>query len=301
MEAEGFFEPAFSFARALVVLASLLRRPLMLLLIFALIAVVGGVLTRAQEKAAQAAAFPLSTPEAQQAAQQQMTQALTQITQDAEAARQAAIASDPSAVAPSMVATTATAAPSMTTAPSGPQIVGIPSEAFDVTYSTQRNSQWCWAASIQMALQYHGIKTVQQDIVARTFGPNANGELPNRPGDLAAITANLNNFNVDRAGTTYQVEANFGEGPPPVALLLDELDRREPIIIGYSTGANTGHAVVITGARFQMTPQGPQVLTLIVRDPWPSDATRQSNGRIEYDAREFAPKIHGYWRIRVRQ
>ena len=82
-----------------------------------------------------------------------------------------------------------------------------------------------------MVLQYHGIRTMQQDIVARTFGTDAQGNLPNQAGDLANITSNLNNLNVDRAGTTYQVESVFGEGAPPIELLLDNMERREPLII----------------------------------------------------------------------
>lgn len=278
-----------------------LRRPLFLVSAFLLLAIVGGIYVRAQQNAAMAQMYPWSTPEAQQALQQQVLNP-----GDPTAAFNARMNATPvnaQDMPPGVDAQVMPAAMSTNAESSNgaPTLIGIPSEALDVTYSSQRNSMWCWAASIQMVLQYHGIRTVQQDIVARTFGPDAQGNLPNKPGDLKNITANLNNFNVDRAGTTYQVESIFGEGAPPVSLLLDEMDRREPLIIGYRSGPNMGHAVVVTGAVYSQTPQGPMIHKIIVRDPWPSDENRATNGRVEYDAREFAPKIQGYWKVRVRQ
>lgn len=278
-----------------------LRRPLFLVSAFLLLAIVGGVYVRVQQRNAMAQMYPWSSPEAQEALRRQVLDP-----SDPTAALRAQMdpsqinASDmPPGVNPQVM-------PASMSTPASPangssMLMGIPSEALDVTYSSQRNSMWCWAASIQMVLQYHGIRTVQQDIVARTFGPDAQGNLPNKPGDLKSITANLNNFNVDRAGTTYQVESIFGEGAPPVSLLLDEMDRREPLIIGYRSGPNMGHAVVITGVVYSQTAQGPMIHKIIVRDPWPSDENRATNGRVEYDAREFAPKIQGYWKVRVRQ
>lgn len=271
-----------------------LRRPLFLVTLFIGVAIVGGVYTRAQQRSAMAQLYPWSTPEAQQALQQQ----LLDPNSPGAAATPSTMSPDQNAsVMPASMSSPATAPPT----PGALMLIGIPSEALDVTYSSQRNSMWCWAASIQMVLQYHGIRTVQQDIVARTFGPDAQGNLPNKPGDLKSITANLNNLNVDRAGTTYQVESIFGEGAPPVDLLLDEMDRREPLIIGYRSGPNMGHAVVITGAVYSQTAQGPVIHKIIVRDPWPSDENKVNNGRVEYDAREFAPKIQGWWKVRVRQ
>ncbi|MBL0940859.1 MAG: C39 family peptidase [Gemmatimonadaceae bacterium] len=271
---------------------SLLRRPAVLFVVLIGVAIAGGFVMRARERAVMAQMFPYSTPEAQQALQAAIDP--TQSYQTPVAYQQSPQSDVPPVAPPSV-------APNAFPNTAGMQIIGIPSEALDFTYSSQRNSMWCWAASIQMVLQYHGIRAEQQDIVARTFGPDAQGNLPNQPGSLRAITANLNNFNVDRAGTTYQVESIFGEGAPPVDLLLDEMDRREPIIIGYKASPDMGHAVVITGVVYSQTPQGNVIHKIIVRDPWPSSENRATNGRVEYEAGEFAPKIQGYWRIRVRQ
>ena len=317
--------------------AWLLRRPIWLLVPLMLIAVVGGAYMRERQKAATASLYPMTTPEAKQALEQQLLQqdqttqqlkqGLEQQLRQQEQTTQQLLTSTfgpendgrvPGAPAnapqnvpqyqpqyqPQNVPQSApqyTPQPGTPAPPTGPQLIGIPSEALDVTYSSQRNSKWCWAASIQMVLQYHGIRTMQQDIVARTFGTDAQGNLPNQAGDLANITSNLNNLNVDRAGTTYQVESVFGEGAPPIELLLDNMERREPLIIGYRSGPNMGHAVVITGVQYSRSPQGPVIHKLIVRDPWPSDENRANAGRVEYDAREFAQKITGYWQIRVRR
>ena len=53
----------------------------------------------------------------------------------------------------------------------GPTLtVGIPTETFNFVASTQRSTNWCWAASIQMTLNYYGVAITQEEIVARTYG-----------------------------------------------------------------------------------------------------------------------------------
>ena len=180
------------------------------------------------------------------------------------------------------------------------QQVGIPSGQMDFFAAAQRNSQWCWAASIQMVLNYYGVAIRQEQIVARTYGTNQYGSLPDWPGSFPAITANLNNWSVDNRGRSYSVMASLNWGAPPPVILVQELSQRRPIIVGYSSGPNnSGHAIVVTGAVFTMSPQGPIIHSVIARDPWPSESNSANSGRVEYAGAQIASLMRAYWYIRV--
>src|ERR1700753_1510433 len=91
---------------------------------------------------------------------------------------------------------------------------GIKSQDFNYFASSQHNSNWCWAASLQMIFNYYGINITQEQIVARSYGVESNGAIPNSRGDLKIITANLNNQGVDNNGRPYSVRAVFNRGAP---------------------------------------------------------------------------------------
>lgn len=179
------------------------------------------------------------------------------------------------------------------------QYVGIPRERFDYAYSSQHNSEWCWAASIQMVLNYYGIRISQEDIVARSYGVAPGGRLPDWPGSFQTITANLNGWSIDDGGQVYTVSAQLGWGAPPPTLLLTELNNQRPVILAYMNGPGSGHAVVSTAASFIPWGTGPIVQSIIVRDPWPTQTNIAANGRVEYPAIILARNITAYWIIRV--
>jgi hypothetical protein len=181
------------------------------------------------------------------------------------------------------------------------QYVGIPSATFNYVYSAQANSQWCWAASIQMILNYYGVDIAQEEIVRRSFGSDPYGNLPNWPGSFQVITANLNNWGIDANGQRYRVQAVFGNGPPVPSMLLQELSNGQPVLIAYMTGPSSGHAVVATAASYTPSPAGPVVQSIVVRDPWPSPENMGTNGRREYPGAALASQMRHYWIIRVQR
>jgi hypothetical protein len=173
------------------------------------------------------------------------------------------------------------------------QYIGIPRDEFEFYAASQRNSQWCWAASIQMVLNYYGISIEQEQIVARTYGTDPYGRLPNWGGSFEDITSNLNNWSIDNNGDPYIVKASVLAGAPTPVHLLDELEKKHPVIIAYASSPASGHAVVITAASYTPSPYGPIIQSLIVRDPL------QTGGRAEYPGASLAQYIQSHWYIRV--
>lgn len=182
-----------------------------------------------------------------------------------------------------------------------PQYVGIPRNEFEFYAAAQQDSQWCWAASIQMVLNYYGVSIGQRQIVGRTYGADPSGRPPNWSGSFQAITANLNNWSIDNNGDPYVVQASVYPGAPTPAYLLRELEEKHPVMIGYASGPSSGHAVVITAASYIPSPQGPIIQSLIVRDPWPSPSNVQNRGRVEYPGAALAQYIQAHWYVRVRK
>jgi hypothetical protein len=167
----------------------------------------------------------------------------------------------------------------------------------DYFASGQRNFQWCWAASIQMVLNYYGIDILQEQIVARTYGTDLRGRVPDWGGTLQTILSNLNQRGTDNRGRSYSVHSRVGQGAPEPVSLIQELSRRKPVIFAYSNGPGTGHVAVVEGALFEPSPYGPMIQSLFIRDPWPSRENLMDRGRREYAAWDLASRVHFHWYI----
>jgi hypothetical protein len=180
------------------------------------------------------------------------------------------------------------------------QYVGIPANVFNFYSAAQERDEWCWAASIQMIMNYYGVSITQDQIVARTYGVDpSTGQIVDQPGSNETITANLNNWNIDNSGRRYMVRARFSFGPPNAGYLVQELAAQRPVLVAYTPAPGSGHAVVITGCSFIPSLNGPMIQSIIVRDPWPSDQNIQHDGRVEYPAAVFGQLMTAYWIIRV--
>ncbi|MBP9104542.1 MAG: C39 family peptidase [Chitinophagaceae bacterium] len=175
--------------------------------------------------------------------------------------------------------------------------VGIKTENFNYYASSQRNSNWCWAASIQMILNYYGVNITQEQIVEKSYGKSTNGNLPNWTGSFNVITSNLNKLSADNDGEKYKVAATISYGAPTPAYLIQELSAQHPVLIGYQTSATSGHAVVVTACSYTQGAYGPIIQSIVVRDPWPTQ--QNTSGRVEYPGISLANLIQAHWYIRV--
>src|ERR1041384_2557076 len=78
---------------------------------------------------------------------------------------------------------------------------GIPSNEFEYFAAPQTNghqhqSNWCWAACVQMVLNYRGVAVTQEQVVQRIFG----GAEPNIPGQPDQILTALSGWAVTANG-----------------------------------------------------------------------------------------------------
>lgn len=180
---------------------------------------------------------------------------------------------------------------------SGYYVAGIKSDEF-VHYAApesagkQRMGNWCWAACIQMVLNYHGLYVDQQDIVTRIFGSAVD-----RPASGDQIMAALTGWAPDTRGRRSQIYAdNYNLDP---ATIIDDLDKKWPLIVGLrgARGAATGHAYVMTAAYFSVDERGqPQIHRVVLRDPYPG-----YQSRIELDAYEFGQRLQFATRVYVQR
>lgn len=112
------------------------------------------------------------------------------------------------------------------------------------------------------------------------------------------INGNLNGWNVDNNGTSYKVTSTLQYGAPNPTYLIEELINGHPLLIGYISGPNTGHAVVITECTYTIDINGPKLLTITVRDPWFDEA--ENKGKVIYYAGDLSKLIFETWYLRVK-
>jgi ABC-type bacteriocin/lantibiotic exporter with double-glycine peptidase domain len=144
---------------------------------------------------------------------------------------------------------------------------GIDSNVALAIARRQQNSQWCWAACIQMIFAYYGHDVSQKQIVQETWGG-----VVNMPASDQQILMDLNrtwSSGADIFSTTAS--------PVDAASASWELSNNAPLII-----CTSGHAMVLTALDYLRDANGNgNVINAIVRDPW------QDNGRRSLSPREW--------------
>ena len=173
------------------------------------------------------------------------------------------------------------------------QWVGIDSRVGNLMAHRQDSDEFCWAASAQMILNYYGVSVTQE-----TIAKKIHGTADNIPGSDEDISAALTGWRV--SGSQDKTRSTQGRGLPTPQVLVSELSAGRPLLITFSTGPNTGHAVVITAAGFLRTANGINVRSLVIRDPWPSRENVATSGRVQYDNLNlalFAQNVSNHWLV----
>ena len=152
----------------------------------------------------------------------------------------------------------------------------------------QRQTYWCWAATIQMVLNYHGLYVNQEQIVTRIFG-----RLIDRPGTLKQILTALSGWAPDVRGRFSQIVARpyIFQGSD----IVEDLAYRWPLIVGLSQPGQIGHAYVLTAVFYSVVPYNQPVFhRVVLRDPWPGNRSR-----IEMSWQEFRSRLMFAVRVSV--
>jgi hypothetical protein len=145
-------------------------------------------------------------------------------------------------------------------------VAGIRSVEFKS--AQQEDSLWCWAASIEMVLDYHGLTVPQESVVERIYGSKIN-----RTGDPRQILTALSGLAPNKEGGASQIYAEGYTGLYPY--FVTDLINEYPLIIGLNFGSYS-HAVVLTAVAYSMNANGqPVPASVVIRDPWPGNPPRQ--------------------------
>jgi hypothetical protein len=167
-------------------------------------------------------------------------------------------------------------------------VVGLPSEGFKHFAATQHKQNWCWAACIQMVLNWHGLYVNQEEIVERIYGRQVD-----RPAQPGQILSALTGWAPDVNGNYSAIQADPVNIVPET--VIHDLEYRWPLIVGLSQPTGGGHAYVLTAAYVYNDPnRGPIIYRVVLRDPYPTNPSR-----IEMDMREFSARCTFATRIHV--
>ena len=163
-------------------------------------------------------------------------------------------------------------------------VAGIPTDQFEFfaapdVAGRQRQENWCWAATIQMVLNFHGLFVTQEQIVERIFGHHVDA-----PAGESEILTALSGWAWDARGSYSTIHASSYVASG--SHLIHDLAYRWPLIVGL-TGDPIGHAYVLTAVYYSVGEYNQPIFDKVVlRDPWPHSPSRQ-----EMSWQEFTSKL----------
>jgi len=170
---------------------------------------------------------------------------------------------------------------------------GIPTRSFQfiAVNGKQRSMNWCWAACIQMVLNYHGLLVTQEQVVVRCFGA-----LVDHTGGPVEMLKALSGWAYNVNGRISTIYANvFPTNSNEVQAFLAT---NNPLIVGLNQpGTPVGHAYVLTAMSYSLTKDfyGNIVVVpdkVVLRDPWPTNPSRQ-----EMSWGEFARRLNACYKV----
>jgi hypothetical protein len=178
-------------------------------------------------------------------------------------------------------------------------VSGVPSTRFELAagpddQGKQRKDLWCWAATTQMVLNFHGVSIVQEDIVQRAFG-----DLRNMGASSATqIGQVIEGWSlVDRQGKSWALDAK-GTEQVDLIPMIEDLHFNSPLIVALYNEqgmSGDGHAYVLSAMTYRVDARGFVFpISVDLRDPWPESP---SHSRISWE--EFMSRYWGHVRVRA--
>lgn len=144
----------------------------------------------------------------------------------------------------------------------------------------QEEDCWCWAACVQMVLNYQGVSVSQEELVRRAKGIRVNAG-----GNAYDIQRAANGWKTGNHVIVARIDmANTANAQTIINDLIDKY----PLIIGLNMpGQTVGHAYVLTGISFRKVGGSYRPLEVILRNPWPSSPSRE---KLSWD--EFRRRVN---------
>ena len=164
---------------------------------------------------------------------------------------------------------------------------GVPTQEFEfmrvqsVNGGEQIQSNWCWAACVQMVLNYHGLYVTQLNAVTRIYG----SPYVNQPANEQQILRALSGWAADTRGRYSSIHAVGGY--TTLDEILRGLSGKWPLIIGLRNQGSIGHACVLTGIYYYSDGNSIIPEKVVIRDPWPQNPSRQELSCGEFQQRQF--------------
>lgn len=144
----------------------------------------------------------------------------------------------------------------------------------------QEEDCWCWAACVQMVLNYQGVDVDQEDLVRR-----AKGYRVNEGGTAYDIQRAADGWHTN--GHTIVAKVDNAYYATAQTFICDLIDKY-PLIIGLDMpGQICGHAYVLTGISFKKVNGGYEAKEVILRNPWPLSPSRE---KLSWS--EFIKRVH---------
>jgi len=181
-------------------------------------------------------------------------------------------------------------------------VAGIPTDRFVYIVAPemqgrQRQENWCWAACVQMVLNFHGLPVSQEEVVERIFGRHVN-----QPANNSQILIALSGWAPDFRGRPALITATTYVWDEAV---IDDLAHEWPLIVGIENKDGSGHAYVLTAIEFHneryvrgyqrsfwrgvwenvpVYAVRPVIDNLILRDPWPRSESKTTMPWAEFNS-----------------
>jgi hypothetical protein len=133
-----------------------------------------------------------------------------------------------------------------------------------LTAGKQRESQWCWAACLQMALNFYGFNETQESIVEKVFGTQMNHVGSRSDLDIGVSGSQLP-LSQHSAFVVRTLDIEFTERN-----IIDALSKAHPMVLGMKNQHQqwTGHDYLIIGAVMRNRSESDaEILSLKVINP----------------------------------
>lgn len=162
---------------------------------------------------------------------------------------------------------------------------GIPSQEFQFYAAAehagrQRQTNWCWAACVQMVLNFHGLYVSQEQVVHKIYGT-----LVDQPAGQQQIMNALSGWAPNYQGRISQIYCQ--PGVTGINDITQNLAYKWPLIVGLrNPQGGIGHAYVLTAISYSTDQFNNTIpIKVVLRDPWPLSPSRQEMSWYEFSNR----------------